>query len=123
MMRANLRVQYGRYIEDEAYNSHKEYIKKNADVFDEITIFVEYSMHGYWTKEFDSDMAVILEKVINDHKKIGIKSVGINVLNTIGHLEEAWDLCLSRQCRRWLEQTVWFLKVIYARILMNTENI
>ncbi|MBE7036515.1 MAG: hypothetical protein E7403_04400, partial [Ruminococcaceae bacterium] len=91
-MKKALRIGYNRYYCDENFNEHLEFIKKNAEHIDEVTLFVEFCHYGYWDKVFIDKTAEILKDRIAKYKEIGIKSVGINVLCTRGHTEDGWDL-------------------------------
>lgn len=91
-MKKSLRIGYNRYYCDKNFKEHIEFIKKNAEHIDEITLFVEFCHHSYWDKDFIDKTAEILTDRIKRYKEIGIQSVGINVLCTRGHTEDGWDL-------------------------------
>lgn len=76
----------------EAFAEHLKFVKNNIKEIDEIALFAEYCHHGYWELEQQRQVAEILKKRIRQYKECGVKSVGINVLCTLGHLEEAWDV-------------------------------
>lgn len=91
-MKKSLRIGYNRYYDDAIFAEHLKYIEKNADVIDEITLFDAFSHYGYWDLDFCRKNAEILKDRIARYKKIGIKRVGVNILDTIGHVEEGWDV-------------------------------
>lgn len=89
-MKKSLRIGYNRYYDEDIFKKHLNYVKENLDVIDEITLFVEFSHYGYWPIDFCKKSAEILSDRIARYKKIGVKSVGINVMCTIGHVDEGW---------------------------------
>ena len=86
------RISYERIFDDEHFNKHLQFIKENIDVVDEITIKAEVSHSANYSKEFIVNLAKLLEKRIAQYRSIGVKSVGINCMSTIGHCEEAWTV-------------------------------
>lgn len=91
-MKKALRIGYNRYYSDEVFAEHIKFIKKNIDVIDEITMFVEFSHYGYWPLDYSKKHAQLMKKRIEEYRNAGVKKVGINLLCTLGHLEEAWDI-------------------------------
>lgn len=91
-MKKALRVGYHRYYKEAIFQEHLEYIKKNISVIDEITLFAEFCHYGYWDLEYSANNAEILKDRIRRYKEIGVKSVGINLLSTIGHGDEGWSV-------------------------------
>ncbi len=91
-MKKALRIGFHRYDSDEHFREHLRFIKKNAAVIDEITLFAEFSHYGYWDLETSSQNAALLKHRIADYRAAGIPRVGINLLCTIGHLDEGWDV-------------------------------
>lgn len=79
-------------MNDNDFYEHLENVKKHIAVIDEIALFLEISHHGYYELSEMRDICAIAQKRISEYKKIGIKSTGINVLITVGHLDEAWDI-------------------------------
>ena len=90
-MKSVLRVGHPRYFTDEAFSEHIEFVKNNIDAFDEITLFTEFDHNGYREPEELRATVDVLKKRIPAYRALGFKSVGINVLCTLGHLEEAYD--------------------------------
>lgn len=91
-MKKAIRIGYNQYYNDEVFAKHLDYIKRNADVIDELTLFAEFCHYGYWSEEYSKENAEIIADRINQYKKVGIKRVGINLLNTVGHKEEGLDV-------------------------------
>ena len=90
-MKRVLRVGYPRYSTDAAFREHIEYLRANFDAFDEITLFTEFDHNGYREPDEIAATVEILKKRIPEYRRLGYKSVGINLLCTLGHLEEAYD--------------------------------
>lgn len=90
-MKKALRIGYNRWYCDENFAEHIAFIKKNIARIDEVTLFDAFAHHGYWTEEFDRKNAEILTKRIEKYREAGVKSVGINVLNTRGHTADGYD--------------------------------
>ncbi len=91
-MKKAFRIGYYRYINDDVFAEHIDFVKKNLENIDEIAIFVEFSHHGYWPIDQQRKHAELLRSRMEEYRKAGVKSVGINVLDTIGHLEEGWSV-------------------------------
>ena len=90
-MKRVLRVGYPRYAGDYEFFRHIEFIKEYKNAFDEITLFTEFDHNGYREPSETLSTARILKKRIPVYRSLGFKSVGINILCTLGHLEEAYD--------------------------------
>lgn len=91
-MKKAFRFGYNRYTADNAFEENLQYVRENRDMIDEITLFVEYSHHGYWPLEWQEKSCAVLKDRMNRYRKAGIKSVGINVLATVGHIDESFDV-------------------------------
>lgn len=91
-MKKALRIGYNRYYCDENFNEHIEFIRKNAQSIDEVTLFPEFCHYGYWDKDFILKSTQILKDRIKKYREAGIKSVGINVLCTRGHTIDGWEV-------------------------------
>lgn len=90
-MKRSFRIYYG--VTDTKENTDKtvNILTRYIDCIDEIAIFESFSHHGFWGIEKTKERAAQLKYAISEFKKIGISSVGINVLCTIGHKDEGWD--------------------------------
>lgn len=91
-MKKALRIGYHRYYNDAVFAEHLAFIKRNADVIDELALFAEYSHYGYWDLETSAKNAEVIKNRIGQYRKAGIKRVGVNILCTMGHVEEGWDV-------------------------------
>ena len=78
---------------DDAFERLRKLLLKHREVVDEVAFFETVSGHLYLPLEFFRDVAAILKRRIETLKRDGIPSVGINVLTTVGHMDEGWD-CL-----------------------------
>ena len=91
-MKKALRIGYNRYYDETVFKEHLEYVKKNLPYIDEITVIVEFSHTANWSLDFCRKSAEILKDRISRYREVGVKSIGINVLVTMGHSDEAWDI-------------------------------
>ena len=91
-MKTSLRIPYFCYYQDDVFEKPLEFLKPYVGVVDEIAMFVEYSHRGYWPLDGQRSLAKVLKNRVEAYHEAGIKSVGLNILDTIGHLDEAWDL-------------------------------
>ena len=91
-MKNAFRLGYNRYFDDKQFEENLAFVKENIDVIDELTLFVEYSHHGYWELSQQKEVARVLKDRMEKYRAAGVKSVGINVLATIGHLDESYDV-------------------------------
>ena len=91
-MKKSLRIGYNKYYSDEIFDKHLLFIKSNSSVIDELTIFAEFSHYGYWDLDASTSNAKLLKKRISQYRDAGIKRVGINLLCTLGHTEEGFDV-------------------------------
>ncbi|PWM70390.1 MAG: hypothetical protein DBX59_11090 [Bacillota bacterium] len=91
-MKKAYRFGYNLYFKDEAFAENLKFVKKNNDIIDEITLFVEYSHHGYWPLEWQKKSSAVMKDRMEQYRAAGVKSVGVNVLATIGHIDEGFDV-------------------------------
>lgn len=91
-MKKALRIGYNRYYCDENFAEHLAFVKRNIAYIDEITLFAEYCHYGYWDAEFTKTNTEILTRRIRQYREAGVKSVGINILNTRGHTNDGWSV-------------------------------
>lgn len=91
-LKIGLRIGVNRYFDDAVFAEHLAYVKRNIDVIDEISIFTEAIMHTDWVLEEQQERADLIADRIRQYRSIGVRSVGINVLSTIGHCDEGWEL-------------------------------
>ncbi len=79
------------YESDMAFKHLCAFLARHRPVVDEIAFFESITHHLYLPLDEIRKRARILERRIRALKKAGIPSVGINVLATLGHLDEARD--------------------------------
>lgn len=91
-MKKALRIGHHRYYKEETFREHLAFVERNVDAIDEITLFAEFSHYGYWDLTWSAENAEILRDRITRYRAVGVPSVGINLLVTIGHLNEGWDV-------------------------------
>lgn len=91
-MKKAYRIGYWRFYDDAEFEKLLQFILRYKDCIDELALFTEYSHHGYYPVSYIQDLCLVLKKRIPALKKAGIRSVGINVLDTLGHIDEAWDI-------------------------------
>ena len=85
------RIMYYDHMGEDAFDKLYSYTQRNIDCVDEIALLTEFSHHGYVPLEHMRKNAVILKEHIKKLKELGVKRVGINILCTIGHIDEAWE--------------------------------
>jgi hypothetical protein len=71
------------------------FLKRHHRAIDEISLFTEYWHHSYYPLDRFSELASILSRRMSQLRTEGFSSVGINMLDTTGHLDEAWDFLPS----------------------------
>ena len=76
---------------DESFDELLKLLTTYRSAVDEISLFTEYWHHGYYPLERFAELADLLGRRIGQLRKARFRSVGINMLDTIGHLNEAWD--------------------------------
>ena len=91
-MKTALRILDKTYFKDEDFKQHLEFVKENLDYIDEVTIFLEYCHHAYMPLDEVRKRMSVIKARIEEYRRLGIKSVGINVLNILGQTDEAWDV-------------------------------
>jgi hypothetical protein len=79
------------YESDKTFAGLCTFLKKHRDVVDEIAMFESNTHSVYIPPPVLQQRAELIRDRIFALKEAGIRSVGINVLATIGHINEAWD--------------------------------
>ena len=90
-MKKSLRISSIKYQDEQYFENHIRFIKDNADYIDEVALFTENAHHGYWDEEYIKTNVSVLKDRVLKYRNAGVKSVGLNVLCTIGHYDETWD--------------------------------
>ena len=79
------------YREDARFQGVVAQAERWKDLIDEVCLFTESWHHGYVSPEHIEQMQPVLEKRMDMLRAIGIPSVGLNILETVGQLDEGWD--------------------------------
>jgi len=79
------------YMTEAYFDRLVDFLTRHHSVVDEVAFFETASHHLYLPMEFFRETATTLRSRIRALKSAGIRSVGINVLTTMGHVNEAWD--------------------------------
>ncbi len=90
-LRLSWRVGLPHYETDQAFDELMEQVRANRDWLDEVAFFESITHHLYLPMDVLEARAELLGRRVAAMKAAGIASVGINVLTTIGHLNEAWE--------------------------------
>ena len=90
VVKTSLRVPYCRYIEDSEFERHLAIVRDQVDVSSEIALFTEYSHRGYWPLGDVEKLVSVLTRRIKAYRDAGFKTVGLNVLDTFGHMDDGW---------------------------------
>lgn len=91
-MKLSFRILVTRCRTDEEFQRTLLFLDQYRDCIDEISLFTEYWHHGYYPLDRFAELCEVLKDRVAHLKREGYSSVGINMLNTIGHTDEAWDI-------------------------------
>ena len=94
-MKLAFRIYQKDWETDEAFAKLEKVVLQYRSCMDELALFVDFSHHGYYPLSYYRTLLPVLTARIGRLRADGVPSVGINVLDSIGHMDEAWD---------WLEQ-------------------
>ncbi|MFZ2657337.1 MAG: hypothetical protein WAX69_20545 [Victivallales bacterium] len=83
------------YEKDQAFKNLVEFLSKEKKIVDEVAFFETLTHHLYFPLEEIQKRAELLKVRVAAMKSAGVQSVGINVLTTLGHLNEAWDFVIT----------------------------
>ncbi len=86
------RVHYANYADDGQYKILVGFLEEHRSLIDEITLFTEDFHHGYHPLDKFQNVCDILKTRISDLKSKGFKNVGVNMLDTIGHIDEGYTI-------------------------------
>ncbi|QGQ99682.1 hypothetical protein EHS13_34895 [Paenibacillus psychroresistens] len=90
-MKLSFHIIVPRYEDEQQFKQLLSFLLEHKDCVDEIAFFTDYWHHGYFPLEDFSKRCEILEDRMVRLREHGFTNVGINVLDTLGHLPEAWD--------------------------------
>jgi hypothetical protein len=91
LLKLSWRIGIPLYEEDHIFQKLLKFLSKHKDIVDEVAFFETLTHHLYFPLDEVQRRADLLHKRIIAMKCAGISSVGINVLTTLGHTNEAWD--------------------------------
>lgn len=91
-MKIAIRLLPPRYRTDEAFADTLALLRTYGSAIDELTLFTEYWHHGYYPPEQFAEAAAVMKQRVRELKEAGFAEVGINMLATIGHFNEAWHV-------------------------------
>ena len=90
-MKLSFRILQKEWYTDEAFGNLLCSIKRNLALVDEVMFFVGTSHSGYDPlSEFEKRVSVMKTRM-DVLRKIGIRSIGVNIWSSFGHVDEAWD--------------------------------
>ncbi|NPV46111.1 MAG: hypothetical protein HPY69_04070 [Armatimonadetes bacterium] len=90
-LRLSWRVGYHNYNTPEALNTLVSFLGQYRSVVDEVCFFDTITHHLYLPWDELQDTASLIGRAMAAMRDLGVPSVGINVLCTVGHIDEAWD--------------------------------
>ncbi len=79
------------YEKESIFKELIAFLSKYRKIVDEVAYFETITHHLYIPLDQVRKRADLLRKCVSAMKASGVPSVGINVLTTLGHLNEAWD--------------------------------
>jgi len=85
------RIGVTNYEQDAAFSRLLDLIRDNGPIFHEISLFETVTHHLYIPLDVFSQRADVMGRRLETLREIGVPRVGINVLTTMGHINEAWD--------------------------------
>ena len=85
------RVMPSNYESDEAFQRLLQLFGDSPEIIDEVALFDSLTHHVFIPLDTYQQRAAIMARRMQMLKANGIRSTGINVLCTIGHVNEAWD--------------------------------
>ena len=86
------RIQYWMWHGDDSFAALQRFLLEYRDVVDEVAFFDSMTHHLYLPLEELGRRAETLRGRMRALKAAGIPRAGINVLATIGHTDEGWDV-------------------------------
>ena len=90
-MKLAYRILPPQYETDEQFARLVTLLKGHRPAVDEISLFTEYWHHSYFPLDRFAARANLLGRRIEQLRREAFACVGINMLDTMGHLNEAWD--------------------------------
>lgn len=85
------RIPFPRYADDDQFKQTLEFLQRYRNVVDEICLFSENTNFACWPLESFAKNADIMQCRMHALRQAGFHPVGINALNTLGHLDDVAD--------------------------------
>jgi len=85
------RIGVGNYETDEAFARLLALIRDHRPIIDEVCLFETVTHHLYLPIDLLERRATRIAECLGAIRAEGVPSVGINVLTTLGHMNEGWD--------------------------------
>ena len=90
-VKLSLRIGPACYLEDSEFDRLLDFLVKSRSAIDEISLFDASTVLVYLPPEWIHNTASVMTRRFEAFRQAGIRSVGVNVLATIGHGDEAWE--------------------------------
>lgn len=90
-MKLSFRIGVPRYESEEQFQELLDFLHEHEACVDELTLFTEYWHHGYYPLYDFAGLCELLANRMERLRSHGFGNVGINMLDTLGHMPEAWD--------------------------------
>lgn len=90
-MKLSYRIGHPTWQPDDGFAHLLSVIERWKNAVDEIAFFIDYSHHGYYPLEEYEALMPHLKSRMQALRDAGVPSVGINILCSIGHLDEGFD--------------------------------
>jgi len=87
----SIRIGPASYVEDQAFDSLLHFLKRQRSLIDEICLFDASTVLVYIPAEWIDKTTSVMTRRFDAFRKAGFSSVGVNVLATIGHGDEACE--------------------------------
>ena len=91
-MTLSYRISTLQYQADDQFERLMDLLKAHRPVVDEVALFTSFTHHMYIPLEVFARRCDLMARRLGQLRDARFKSVGINMLCTIGHLDEAWDI-------------------------------
>jgi len=85
------RIGMGNYESEAAFERLLALVRDNLPICDEVCLFETMTHHLYTPLDVFAERAALMGRRLRGLREAGVASVGINVLTTIGHINEGWD--------------------------------
>lgn len=91
-MTLSYRISPLQYQTDDQFERLLDLLKAHRLVVDEVALFTSFTHHMYIPLEVFAKRCELMGRRLEQLRGAGFASVGINMLCTIGHIDEAWDI-------------------------------